>query len=55
MWIIGFVGGQAAKVSIRRIIGSKIPMEGIVAGSRVMLDANLAAMKWLNIRPAIAG
>lgn len=53
--IIGFVGGQDAKVSIRQIIGPKIRMEGIVVGSRAMMEAMLTAIETLNIRPVIAG
>jgi len=51
--IIGFVGGQDAKFSIRQIIGPKIRMEGIVVGSRGMMEAMLTAIKTLNIRPVI--
>lgn len=53
--IIGFVGGQEATVSIRQIIGPKIRMEGIVVGSRAMMETMLAAIERLNIHPVIAG
>lgn len=52
--IIGFVGGTDATVSIRQIIGPKIRMEGIVVGSRRMMETMLAAMETLQIRPVIA-
>jgi NADPH:quinone reductase-like Zn-dependent oxidoreductase len=52
--IIGFVGGTEATVSIRQIIGPKIRMEGIVVGSRQMMETMLDAMKTLGIRPVIA-
>jgi NADPH:quinone reductase-like Zn-dependent oxidoreductase len=53
--IIGFVGGYEATVNIRQIIGPKIRMEGIVVGSRAMMETMLAAVEALNIRPVIAG
>jgi NADPH:quinone reductase-like Zn-dependent oxidoreductase len=53
--IIGFVGGTEATVSIRQIIGPKIRMEGIVVGSRAMMETMMQAIGALGIRPIIAG
>jgi len=52
--VIGFVGGYETTLNIRQLIGPKIRMEGIVVGSRVMMEEMITAIDKHSIRPIIA-
>ena len=52
--VIGFVGGYETTLNIRQLIGPKIRMEGIVVGSRAMMNEMLQVMDAHAIRPVIA-
>lgn len=52
--VIGFVGGYETTLNIRQLIGPKIRMEGIVVGSRAMMEAMIAVINTHDIHPVIA-
>ena len=52
--VIGFVGGYETTLKIRQLIGPKIRMEGIVVGSRAMMEAMNSVIETHDIHPVIS-
>ena len=52
--VIGFVGGYETNLDIRQLIGPKIRMEGIVVGSRSMMEDMIRTIEQHALRPVIA-
>ncbi|SPH23963.1 Alcohol dehydrogenase [Defluviimonas aquaemixtae] len=52
--VIGFVGGYETSLDIRQLIGPKIRLEGIVVGSRAMMEDMIQAIEQHALHPVIA-